>query len=495
MKKLIYILFFAFFSISQLSASNYYEFSPKLKDAYKKAVSLRFAEARKLTREVKTEEPENVLVHYVENYIDFLKIYLDEDYEEFSRLEKNKSHRLEKLSSGNSDSPYHLYTQAEVRLQWAVARSKFEEYRTAAFEVRKAFQFLERNNKKFPNFVANKKSLGILHSLIGSIPPNYKWVATLAGMSGTIEQGRREIEEVVHYAEHNDFIFEEETIIMYALMVLHIGNAGEEAWQIIRSNSLDPNTNPLASFAQASVAMHTGKTDDAIKILSKAPKGNQFHQFHYLEYMMGLCKLYKQDPDAEYHLKNYVNNFNGWNYIKESYQLLAWQELINGNKSGYLSYMQKVLTKGKASIDPDKKALKAAKSGIIPHPELTKARLQFDGGYTFEALSTMENIDISSFDNDKDLLEYHYRKGRVLQSRFQYTEAIEEFNKTIEKGNNKTYYFICNAALQAGIVKEAQKEYTAARIYFNKCLSMDSDKYESSIHGKAKTGLNRIKNK
>ncbi len=481
-------------SAFSVKADNYYEFSPKLEDAYKKAISLRFKEASALTAEIKTEEPENVLVYYVENYIDFLKIYLDEDYEEFQRLEKNKEFRLDKLKSGDSNSPFHLYTQAEIRLQWAVARAKFEEYRTAAFEVRKAYIFLERNDKKFPDFVANKKSLGILHSLIGSIPPNFKWVAKLAGMSGTIEQGREEIEEVVKYAENHDFIFEEENIIMYSLMVLHVGNAGDEAWNIIRNSNLDPRTNPLISFAQASVALHTGKTDEALSLLDMAPRSSEYHPFHYLEYMKGLCKLYRMDPDAATHFKNYVNRFGGRNYIKESYQLLAWQELINGNETGYHDYMEMVKTKGKASIDPDKKALKAAESGIVPHPVLTKARLQFDGGFAYEAYTTLESLDPSTL-NEKDLLEYHYRKGRIQQARFQYTDAIREFNITIEKGNRANYYFICNAALQAGIIKEIQADYPGARVYYNKCLSMNPDKYKSSLHGKAKTGINRIRGK
>ena len=80
---------------------------------------------------------------------------------------------------------------------------------------------MEKNDKKFPDFVANKKSLGILHSVVGAVPPNYKWAIKLAGMSGTIEQGRREIKEVMDHARtHPEFIFEDEAIIMYSLLIL-----------------------------------------------------------------------------------------------------------------------------------------------------------------------------------------------------------------------------------------------------------------------------------
>ncbi|MGK0391449.1 MAG: hypothetical protein ACI94Y_004214, partial [Maribacter sp.] len=197
---------------TSFAAQGYYEFSPKLTEAYEKAISLQFGSASRLVADVKREEPNNVLVYYVENYIDFLKIYIDEDYTEFKKLEPNKEYRLKKLKEGNEDSPYYLYTQAEIRLQWAVARAKFNEVKTAMFEVRKAFKLLERNDNKFPDFIANKKSLGILHSVVGAVPPNYQWAVKLAGMSGTIEQGRREIKEVVDYANrHPEFIFDDET--------------------------------------------------------------------------------------------------------------------------------------------------------------------------------------------------------------------------------------------------------------------------------------------
>ncbi len=494
MKYFISLIFLLSISTNSF-ASYYFDFSPTLKKAYQKATSLQFNDAKKYINDVKEQEPENVLVHYVENYIDFLKIYIDEDYSEFEELERNKKKRLSLIKKGDASSPYYLYTQAEIRLQWAVARAKFEEYSKAALEVKNAYGLLEKNQKKFPDFIANKKSLGILHCLIGTVPKNFQWAVELMGMSGTIEQGTAEIKEVLDYAKTHDFIFEEETVIMYALLILHVGNAGEDSWKIIRSPSLDPTKNPLIAFAQASVAMHTGKSDYAIKILKNRPQSSSFHPFHYLDYMLGLIKLYKQDTDADTYLKRYVDNFKGRNYIKECYQRLAWHELLQDNMKGYHLYMQKVITEGSASIDGDKKALKAAKNHEIPNTILLKSRLLFDGGYLKEANDLMDQYSADSFSKEKEQLEFSYRKGRILQARFQYTYALEEFDNTIKKGSNKTYYFACNAALQAGIIMENKKDYAAARAYYNKCLAMNPSEYKSGLHAKAKAGKNRIKGK
>jgi tetratricopeptide (TPR) repeat protein len=496
--KHIFLSLFLVLSIvsTSFAAQGYYEFSPKLTEAYEKAISLQFGSASRLVADVKREEPNNVLVYYVENYIDFLKIYIDEDYTEFKKLESNKSFRLKKLKEGNEDSPYYLYTQAEIRLQWAVARAKFNELKTAMLEVRKAYLLLEKNNKKFPNFVANKKSLGILHSVVGAVPPNYQWAVKLAGMSGTIEQGRREIKEVVDYANsHPEFIFDDETVIMYSLLILHIGNESAESWNIISSASLDASKNPLICFAKASVAQHTGRNDEAIEILENRPTGSQYHPFHFMDYMLGLSKLYRQDKDAGFYLNKYIINFTGRNYIKECYQRIAWFELLKGNENGYKKNMTKVLIKGKADIDGDKNALKAAKSGVIPNVTLLKARLLFDGGLLTKANQLLSPLSNSHFSTATEQLEFQYRKGRILQELNKHEQAITAYNTTIGLGKNLGYYFACRAALEAGTIKEDLREYSAARIYYNKCLDMSPDEYKTGLHSKAKAGLNRIRKK
>jgi len=172
-----YLLFsFMFFWTCNItSASQRFEYTAIAQDAYQKAISLRFDEAEIALEQMKYHDPNNMIIYHIENYIDFFRIFINEDKAEFKQLEKNKNIRLEKIKQGPTNSPYYLYTQAEIRLQWALARLKFEEYFTAFNEVSRAYKQLTTNQKKFPNFIANKKSLGILHAMIGTIPDNYKW--------------------------------------------------------------------------------------------------------------------------------------------------------------------------------------------------------------------------------------------------------------------------------------------------------------------------------
>ena len=126
-------------------------------------MQLRLDEARQLIAQVRQDEPNNYVVYFLENYIDFFTIFIGESSEDFKKLKSNKDKRLEMIEKTDRNSPYYLYCKAEINLQWALVRLKFEEYTKAFFEVKSAYADLQDNVVKFPKFAANKKSLGVLH--------------------------------------------------------------------------------------------------------------------------------------------------------------------------------------------------------------------------------------------------------------------------------------------------------------------------------------------
>jgi len=481
-------------NVCTLHAKGTFEFSPNIESAYHLSLSLRLDEARQQLNHETYQNPDNLLTLLIEDYIDFFTIFINEDKAEFDRLEHNKERRLRLIRQGRSDSPYYLYAQAEITLHWALTRLKFEENITAAREVRRAYKLLEENAIKYPDFVANKKTLGLLHAIIGTIPDNYRWAVKMVGMDGTVEQGKRELQEVIRYAQARpDFLFGQETIVMYALLMMYIGNDEAEAWNIVSNADIDTENNPLAAFILANVAMHNGHNDEAIDILERAPRGSEYHDFHYLDFMLGLGKLYRLDTDADQYLLRYVNNFNGQNYIKEAYQKLAWYELLFGTSEGYQHYIQLCHTKGKAIMESDKKAEKEAIEGLVPHRDLVKARLLFDGGYHDKSLAILLTKTQKDFQHERQQLEYLYRLGRVYHKKNNDQKAIKHYQKIIHEGSDKPWYFACNAALRTGNIYEAQGNFAQARVYYKKCLNLYPDEYRNGLHQHAKAGLNRIK--
>jgi tetratricopeptide (TPR) repeat protein len=492
-KKLLLLPIFLLLQIS-VFAGGYFKWTPNARATYKKIIDLRLDEAEVNIAALKQSEPDNLIILHLENYIDFFKVFIHEDKAEFERLEANKNRRLELIKEGDEYSPYYLYLQADIRLQWALARLKFEEYATAFFETNKAFKLLTENSKKYPHFKANKKDLGILHAMVGTIPDNYKWlVESLTSMEGTIEQGQKELKEVVSFARNHDFIYETETYVFYSYLMLHLGNNEKVAWQLINESNLKPTESPLAAFIMANVAMRTDRNDEGIYILQNRPKGAKYTAFPYLDYMLGSAKLNRLDTDADIYLKKYLQEFNGLNFIKDSYRRLAWHELIHGNKSGYTAYMRDVKSKGNTVVGGDGSALKEAEKGEMPDIALLKARVLFDGGYYDKAYDLLIKKQVSNYESSRYILEYNYRMGRILHKMKNYEEAISYYDKTIARGRHEVWYFACRAALEKGRIYEKQGRTSEAQAAYKDCISIKPGEHKIGLHQGAKAGLNRTK--
>jgi len=482
------------FFLSPVFSQNYYSLNSDLKRAYDNIIMLKLETGQKILDSLKIFQPENMAVYHIENYVDFFRIFINEDYNEFSILEKNKSKRLEKLKTINKNSPYYKFSIAEVNLQWALSRLKFEEYFTSLREINAAFDLLQDNKELFPEFIANNKSLSIIHAIIGTLPDTYKSLLKFfSGLDGTVNQGSKEIFEVLEYSRKHDFFFRDEAYTIASFISLYLENNSQKAWKTIKSADLNIENSPLACFVVANIAQKTGRNDLAIEILEKAPAGKNRMPFFYLDYMSGCSKLYKMDSDALLHLNSFVGNFHGKNYIKDAYLKIAWFELIvNNNEAGYWENIEKCLSQGEKIVDEDKSAYKEAMKADIPNRILLKARLYFDGAYYFKAYVYLIHHESEFTESDKDFLEFNYRMGRILQA-LNSMDAINYFQTTIDIGRDNSMYFACNAALQSGIIYEKMKEYNKAEKYYKMCLRLKPDEYKNSLHQKAKAGLMRIK--
>ncbi|MBK8566897.1 MAG: tetratricopeptide repeat protein [Saprospiraceae bacterium] len=340
----------------------------------------------------------------------------------------------------------------------------------------------------------NKKDLGILHAVVGTIPDEYKWaVSWLSSLEGSMGKGREELEEVLSFAKKNDFIYEAEIYIYYAYLMLHVQNDNEEAWSIIKKAKLDPTNNPLACFVMANIAMRTDRGDEAINTLLNRPTGKQFHPFYYLDYMLGLTKLQRLDKDANSYLQRYVDNYKGRNYIKDSYQKLAWHSLLNGDTDGYRKFMKLCKSKGYTNVGSDKNAQAEAVAGEIPAVELLKARVLFDGGRFLKAYDVLKDKKPSDYLAEKNRLEYYYRMGRITHKLNRHTEALQYYQITMDKGADSPEYFACRAALEKGHILEELGKKKQAKEAYNRCLSLSPSDHKVGLHQQAKAGMRRLK--
>ena len=239
--------------------------------------------------------------------------------------------------------------------------------------------------------------------------------------------------------------------------------------------------------------MSNGLNDKAIDLLLSRPTGDEYFPFHYLDYLTGLGKLYRLDEDANKYFFKYVSNFKGLNYVKDSYQKIAWYYLVNNDIDKYREYIDKVNQYGNDIIDADKQAERESEKGEIPNLHLLKARLLFDGGYYENALAAMTGNTSGNFlHNEKDSLEFTYRIGRIYHEWGKSDNSIPFYDKTIENGSKSEFYYAANSALKLGNIYEDKGDFNKALHYYKEAQSMKNDEYKNSINQKAKAGIHRI---
>lgn len=490
MKKSIWIVFL----LTTLISRGQYDYSDLCIEAHTEISALRFDHAQQLIASEKSAHPENLVPTMLQAYMDFLTIIVGENEADFDSLADLRHIKLNILKEGDTQSPWYRYSIARLYLQWAFSRVKYGSYFYAARDIQKAYMLLNENNEAYPDFLPDKVSLGIMHALIGTIPDNYRWIANIFSMEGSVEQGRAELMAVLKNAEEEGYPFlKDEALFFLTFIDLNLQADRNKAKELLAYYH-DADSNLMLIFSYSRILMQTGNNDRAVDILVNHPRSNDFYPFYYLEYLSGLTKLNRLDEDAGQYFLRFTANFKGASYIKSAYQRLAWTRLLKDDVQGYWNYMDRVKQYGDAFTDGDKLALRDAESGELPNLCLLKARLLYDGGYFAQADSTLNRLDCG-LTTERDKTEFPYRRGRISHALNDIDAALSWYEKTIETGGRQPYYFASNAALQIGAIYESLGDYSLAEDYYRQCLQMPGKEYKTSLNQKAKAGLNSLKDK
>lgn len=468
-----------------------YQFNANCEKAYRHILALEFNEAERLLSTEAKSNPDNLIPPYLNNYIDFLKAFSTNDVTQYEKLKSTKEVRLERLKQGNANNPYHLYTQAEVQLQVAALDLKYGDYLSAIWAIRKSYKLLTENQQKHPAFIPNKKSLGVLYTLLGSVPDKYKWGLQLLGMEGSLPNGLQLLEEVYQHGKQKEFLFDTETTIIYALLQLHIADNKQAAWQTVQSLFNKKNEIGLLElYALAHVGVYSKHIADVLPLLEKFQDNpQQRQQFPYITYLHALAKTYKRDAGAATLYEDFLRTNKGQDHIKSSFQKLGWIALLNGDTLQYRMHLGKVENKGNSTTEADKQALREASTGAIPDVTLLEARLLFDGGDYQRAIDKLNAYKPA---NNELAIEKNYRLGRVYHEWGKTETAVTFYQSTIATGKNSNRYFAPNAAFECGRIYELLKDTVQAKQYYQLAMRFENHEYKNSIDQKSKAALQRL---
>ncbi|GAB3018141.1 tetratricopeptide repeat protein [Spirosoma pulveris] len=441
-----------------------------------------------------TESTRNGVRIFVDDYTDMLQLVTSDDDRLFASISDREDERLDALKKLDDASPWQRVLMAEVRLHWAFVKLKFGKEVSASWDVIRAYKLLAENQKRFPGFLPTYKSLGTLHVMIGSVPDSYAWVANLLGLHGNIQQGQQELLRV---QTDPTFGLEAQLIdLMIRAYVVRFTDADEKTLQKLVSAHPD---NLLLHFFGATIEQKNGHGEQALSYLSSRPVGKNYMPLPVIENILGDIYLQKGDyVAAETHLQQFLATYKGRNFLKDSYyKLFLCHWLAGESDATSRSFLQKVTTVGRTTVESDKAAQKFAESYLTKGAStnqkvLMRARLASDGGFTDSALAYLRPYTEARFATIAEKAEYTYRMGRIFQRRNNPDAAIPWLTRALALSDPDQLSFGATAALQLGYIYQQKHDRTRARSCFQKALSFKRHEYKNSVDNKAKAGLSSL---
>lgn len=486
-------LFFTFILLAILpNAYANFDFNANCIKAYENILALKLNTARAIINAEKKKNPNNSIPYLLDNYVDYFNLITSENKSDYLRFKESKNARISRIEKDDKNSPYYLYSLAEINLQLALSRSKEKEYFTASIEFNKAFNQLKENSKKFPEFLPNQKNLGMIQAILGSFPEGLSKALSAFGIRGDTRTGVRILENLVEKLPQSNYAhFYDETVFYYALIQTDIISDSMNYGRIMKITEQIDQESLLRTYIRAYAGIKLGNSRNSLAELNKRPTGSFYVAFPYLDYLTGLAKLQSLDLSAAANFNIYLKTYRGTSLIKDTYLQLAWLELIRGNNQAYQQFSSLVKTRGFNSHNRDVQALKEVNYGV-PDINLLKAKLLCDGGNYDKALSQLIGKSTSDFKTLMYKTEFNYRLGRIYDLSSKYDQALKYYQVAIDLGKSQPYSFAANSALRSGIIHEKTKNFTRAKQYFNLAINMKDHDYENSIENRAKEGLKRI---
>jgi tetratricopeptide (TPR) repeat protein len=475
--------------------TSHFTISTTCRTAYGELLQMQLQSATKRLDADAAADGRNVAPLYFINQVDFIRAFVSEEESDFNKMQQSADRCLELLEHLDATNPWKKFAHTEVLLRSAVVKLKRKEFLTAGNNIRKAFGMVMEVRKSHPHFAPALKTAGLLHAIVGTVPENYKWLANLAGMQGTIQQGVSELESALVVLKKDaglGFLYDE-ALLYRVLCASHFEKNEAKAVQLMEQRAKTTTPQGLFLFFHVNSLVKTERYADALRMINAYNPGTAAYPLHYLQFQKGMILLGGlQTKEAAQAFGSYVRMFKGNSFVKASWQKMAWIHLLNGDVETYRKHMLRIKSVGSDFTDEDKQAQLQAESGDVPNVPLLECRLLFDGGNYDKALEKLSAIPTRKLGTVRDNLEYTYRMARICEKKNLTDLAVKYYTATYENGKSQQWYFAANSALLLGGMYEKKGDNRTALSWYRKCLALRNHEYQNSIDQKAEAGKNRL---
>jgi hypothetical protein len=487
-KRFVFILLLALWAFKPIAQKA--EFTPLMQAGLADIAHLRYTDLKdKLTRE-RVLNKGNRVPDYLEAAALCIELFVNENEAVYDKREPELNALMRRLEQLPEDEPFKRVFLGEIYLAKASLQGKFNNRIQALWLFNKAYNLLQENYQRYPNFAPNFVPWGVLNAAIGSLPDDYKSIAGVLGFKGNIGKGLDLVREGYYACLASSEYSFYKPYFGFIYCYINFQLEGSEDLDLYKLG-LPVEQSSFYIYLQSRILLSNGKSQNALKILENRPNGVRFLDFHYLHYLTGKIALTVNRSKAPRHLRLYLKNTHNRNYFKSTYRFLAWYHLLNNQADSADFYRQKIMEPGKNFVGADEQAEVEAERGF--NKRLIEARLLFDGGFYPQVIQllNLENM-ANCCQKPWEQAEFHYRLGRAFQELALRNKAVAAYKKALLIPLKAPTYALGNSALQLAAILEASGQAVESKKYYQLALEHSGYPFYESIHQKAKTALNRL---
>jgi hypothetical protein len=454
------------------------------------AIELRFKNLETILSQERKVNQDNRVTDYLEAAALCTRIFLVEDETYYESKSDRLDFLLERLEDLPESEPYKRVFLAEISLARAGIYAKFKANIKAAWLFYRAYNLLEDNYKEYPQFAPTLISLGVLQTAVGSLPDDYKSVASLFGFDGNIELGLKMIRQAYYYSIADPKLKFHQSYFGFVYAYVNFELATEEQVSLY---TLDMNVkgSSLFSYLEARQLLSNGQTVLALQLMENRLKGDGYLEVPFFDYYTGKLALMISPEKAERYFLNFLQSTRDNENRKSTYRYLAWYHLLKSEGEKAEMYRQKILLEPAVTLSgPDKQAIAEAERGF--NVFLIRARLDFDAGRYTKIIKDLDPKIVTKIGSEDWVYqEFYYRRARAFQELGFNDKALEGFLKSSTWTEHETYS-LGNGLLQIALLFEEKSNFKESRRYFIKALTLKSYAFHEGVHQKARAGLERI---
>jgi hypothetical protein len=470
-----YILFgFTFLISAGLFAQ--YEVNNNCLNAWEALTDLRVNTARQFVADEISQNPNNYYAYYLDQMCDAYVLAINGSQDMYDQFVDNFERRREIMDDRDTESPYYLACQSEMRLHMAAFGVMYGDAFSGVRKGFKAYKRLNENVEIYPDFAANKKLDGFFNIAISNLPPFIQWAAGALGVSGDRQIGFQLLYEYFESVKNLKGLNAEAAL--YIILSYKLNKEPLKAFDFITTKDSSIINKRIVKYFYANTAYRSGHNDIAYKSLASFnPEEIEFDFIPY-DYMMGKILLRKLDDKAAYHFKRYLYLNKKESYIKEISYKLGLTYLVNNNITQFNFYREQSCDKGDVVNERDREAVYDCELDYTPDVTLTRCKLLLEGGYheRFAEEFLAYHFNISS--PLPYQLEYYLLKARHEEFLGNKRLAEESYKTVINSGRYEDYYFASEAAMRLGLMMiDSNREKAIKYLELARDL-YDSDYYE-----------------